>query len=339
MLAAAVPITTNSLPLTIGAQSDAQRFFQGTLDQVRVYNRALAPEEVAGLAGMRPPTGLTCQDLNTKPATTSTADKPQSKVWQYDGAWWAVFPTTSSGATSAGTWLWKLNADTLTWTEQLKLSAATNTKADVKVNGNAVHALLYAGSSTQLVSAQYNPATKTYAPWALRPDPSGIPLPDSETATIDIDTTGRMWLATQRDVTSPANARDILVYYGDPPYATWNGPITLETGTLYGDDISVVTALPALRAVGVLWGNENPAVKRFGFRLHLDTDPPGTWGRERGPCRAVSHRQRWNRHGRRPFQRGSGVRWHAVRSGQDELRHGGLSEDGCARAAAGRRVG
>ena len=32
------------------------------------------------------PTGLTCTDLGTKTATTTTGEKPQSKVWQYAGA-------------------------------------------------------------------------------------------------------------------------------------------------------------------------------------------------------------------------------------------------------------
>ena len=115
--AASITIATNDLPLSIGAQSDGSRFFQGALDQVRVYNRALSAEEIAGLVGgSLPPTGLTCTDLQTKPATTTTGEKPQSKVWRYAGAWWAVFPTmTASGASSAGTWLWKLVGTT--WTE------------------------------------------------------------------------------------------------------------------------------------------------------------------------------------------------------------------------------
>ncbi len=81
-------------------------------------------------------------------------------------------------------------------------------------------------------------------PGACRSSLTSISLPGSETATIDIDSTGRMWLATQRDVTSPSNNREIIVYSSDSPYTAWNGPITLATGTRYQDDISVVTALP-----------------------------------------------------------------------------------------------
>ena len=108
----------------------------------------------------RPP-GWPAPTSTTKPATTTTGEKPQSKVWRYAGAWWAVFPTNASGASSAGTWLWKLVGTT--WTEVLKLSDRTDVKADVKVVGNVIHALLYAGTNTQLVSAQYNSGTGTYA--------------------------------------------------------------------------------------------------------------------------------------------------------------------------------
>ena len=56
---------------------------------------------------------------------------------------------------------------------------------------------------------------------AQRPGPSSISLPNSEVATIDIDSAGRMWLATRDD--NVPHAR-IVAYYSDSPYATWNGP-------------------------------------------------------------------------------------------------------------------
>ena len=222
-LAASFTIAANDLPLSIGAQSNADRFFQGALDQVRVYNRALSADEVAGLVGgSLPPTGLTCTDILPKTATISTEWKPQSKVWRYAGAWWSVFPTAAGadGASSAGTWLWKLVGNQ--WTEVLKLSTRTDTKADVKVAGNVIHALLYNDPNTQLASAQYNAGTGFYEAWSQWPGLSSINLPNSEVATIDIDSTGRMWLAT-RDQSIPGNAR-IVAYYSDSPYSNWTNP-------------------------------------------------------------------------------------------------------------------
>ena len=282
-MAASIAIATNSLPLSIGAQSDGQRFFQGALDQVRVYNRALSADEVAGLVGgSLPPTGLTCTDILPKTATISTEWKPQSKVWRYAGAWWSVFPTAAGadGASSAGTWLWKLVGNQ--WTEALRLSTRTDTKADVKVVGNVIHALLYNDPNTQLASAQYNAGTGFYEAWSQRPGLSSISLPNSEVATIDIDSTGRMWLAT-RDQSIPGNAR-IVAYYSDSPYSNWtNPPIEIGAGVVAGDDISVVTVLPgAPGKIGILWSNQN--TKRFGFRTHVDGTDPATWTADEVPA-------------------------------------------------------
>ena len=364
-VAATVPILTNDLALTIGAQSDAQRFFQGAMDDARVYNRALSAEEILALFGAQHPpvanpdsfstpqntalnvaapgvlgndtdpdgnsltavkasdpthgaltlnsdgsftytpaagfsgadsfaykandgkvdsnvatvtisvgaaTGLTCVNLNPVPLTAGTGEKPQSKVWQYDGAWWAVFPTGASGPNAAGTWLWKLQ-DT-TWTRVLSLSAATNVKADVKVVGSVVHALLYAGTNTQLVSVQY--AGGTYQPWAARPAVAPISLPNSEIATIDLDTQGRMWLASENDATD-----QIVAYYSDSPYSTWSGPVTVASG-VNDDDIALVTRLPGLNQIGVLWSNQN--TQRFGFRKHADDADPSTWSADEVPA-------------------------------------------------------
>ena len=51
-LAMAVPIGTNTSPLTIGAMGNATNLFQGTLDDARLYNRALGPGEIAALADL-----------------------------------------------------------------------------------------------------------------------------------------------------------------------------------------------------------------------------------------------------------------------------------------------
>src|SRR6185295_1048890 len=77
------------------------------------------------------------------------------------------------------------------------------------------------------------------------------------------------WLATDAST-------DILVYYSDPPYSSFHGPIVLAQGTST-DDISAVKAmpLPGLPSIGVLWSNQ--ATKLFGFRLHVDGMDPLQW--------------------------------------------------------------
>ena len=218
-----------------------------------------------------PASGLVCTDLASKPATASTGEKPQSKVWQHDGVWWAVFPTNTTGASSAGTWLWRLQGTT--WVEELKLSTAINTKADVKTIGDEAHILLYAGTTTQLISAEYNGAS--YVTWSGRAAPSNISLPNSEIATIEIDSMGRMWLASENDATG-----QIVAYYSDSPYSIWSGPVTIATG-VNNDDIATIIALPS-NQIGILWSNQN--TQRFGFRIHNDGGAPATWAADEVPA-------------------------------------------------------
>ncbi len=236
-----------------------------TMDQSRSVSAAFTLSTV--------PDGLTCTTLDPKPATASTGEKPQSKVWNYGGSWYAVFPTNTSGASSAGTWLWKLAGTT--WTEVLKLSNRTDTKADVKVAGTIAHILLFADSNTQYSTVEF--VAGTYQLWSTRTSLVGISLPGSEIATIDQDFTGRLWLATRNN----NNTGEIVVYYSDTPYSTWNGPVVLATGVVANDDIAVVTALPN-GTVGVLWANET--TKYFGFKVHVDGANPTTWSADELPA-------------------------------------------------------
>ena len=133
---------------------------------------AVAAPNVASDPGSAPtaPFGdLTCTTLTPLPVSANTGEKPQSKVWKHDGAWWAVLPTTAASPGS-GTWLWKLNGTT--WTSVLKLSNDTDTYADVLDTGTVTHILLYSGTSSELVSVQYG--SGTYALWSGRAGSAAI---------------------------------------------------------------------------------------------------------------------------------------------------------------------
>ena len=206
-------------------------------------------------------------NLDPIPVSTNTGEKPQSKVWTYDGKHWAVLPNSS------GTHLWRL--DGKTWTNVLRLSTRTTSKADCKLVGNVAHIFLYQGASSQLVSVEYVPVSGTYKLWTKRTSTVGITLDKGvETATIDIDGNGRMWLAS-------AGVTDINVRWSDAPYSNWSSPITIATG-VDDDDICAVIALPKERRIGVLWSNQ--VTKRFGFKTHDDGADPAVWSEDEAPA-------------------------------------------------------
>lgn len=207
----------------------------------------------------------TIENLVPLSVSTNTADKPQSKIWMHDGKHYTALPT------STGTHLWRL--DGLSWTHVLKLSSKTSSKVDCKKVGNLTHLLLFQGASSQLISLEYLPNNKTYQLWSKRSSTVGLNLHNGvETATIDIDGTGRMWLAYD----GPPN---IFVKWSDAPYNTWSEAITLATG-IVDDDICSVIALPG--KIGVMWSNQN--TKRFGFKTHNDGDNPNIWSEDEVPA-------------------------------------------------------
>jgi hypothetical protein len=207
------------------------------------------------------PAGLSVQDLAPIHASASTGKKPQSKLWPHGGHWWAVMP--SEKVVPSGTWLWRLEPDN-SWNNVLLLSSSTRAKADAKKVEDVTHILLH-DAVAELVSVEYLPEENSYRRWTARPRNTPLVLPDSETATIDIDTTGRMWLATE-------SGSSVHIYYSDRPYYLFRGPVTLADDIDNGD-ISVITALPG--AVAVLWSNQNRRL--FGFRVHPDGAGPTDW--------------------------------------------------------------
>lgn len=191
--------------------------------------------------------------------TANTGEKPQSKLWFHDGRWWTVLPETT------GTTLWRL--DDTRWTPALHLSDATATHADARRADGLTHVLLFETGRCELVSLAYDDAAQTYRFWPERPSGAAISLdPRAETATIDVDSSGRLWLASDGET-------EITVRWSAPPYSAWSAPLVLATGVA-GDDICVVTAFPN-GGTGVLWSNQQ--TRRFGFRFHPGDAAPTDW--------------------------------------------------------------
>ena len=101
--------------------------------------------------------------------------------------------------------------------------------------------------------------------------PTHTPVYVGETGTIDIDSTGRMWLATE--------SIGIEMFYSDYPYSTFTGPIVLAND-VDSDDIAAVTAL-SNNTIGVFWSNQ--ATKRFAFKYHVDGADPMAWSSDEAP--------------------------------------------------------
>lgn len=259
-------IAANGEDLRLGGGKDGHYALDGAIDDVMIFDRALCGSEISRFVDteLREP-------LAPLPTTAGkvTADKPQSKVWSYQGRWWSVLPTT------LGMSLFRLDGPS--WTELMLISSNGQARVDSFADGAVVHLLLFDGLQTQLVSLEFVTVggQDTYQPWSIRPTAVDIPLSgqDLETATLVIDSMGRMWVSWRGGV--PGH-RQVLATHSDAPYSHFSTTPTVIGSGMSADDISLITALPALNRVGVLWSDQKS--RRFYFRAHMDGRPPTLWG-------------------------------------------------------------
>jgi hypothetical protein len=212
---------------------------------------------------------LSVTELADFSTSTNTGEKPQAKVWEYNDQWYSVM------ADSDGTWVWKLEGTQ--WQHELQLSQDNNFNADVKAVGDMAHVLLYDGQDSQLATIQYDGGSDNrYEMWSLRPSLVDVTLSSSvETATLDMDSTGRLWIASDAKTT-------IEVRYADfnSQYSNWSDPITVASG-INSDDISTIIAMPGNK-IGVMWSNQSS--DRFGFRVHVDGAAATSWSADEIPA-------------------------------------------------------
>ncbi len=189
-----------------------------------------------------------------------TADKPQSKLWYTDGFWWALM--TTSGGTA--THIFKLDPATHEWDDTGRPWTPARTAPATRCGPRPDRTLTVVARdsiSNPLVSRfTYSPGSDQYTL------DSGFPITvdaggGSESATIDRDSTGRLWIAYTR-------AKELWVAHSDVSGLNWTSGFHPSVGdyTLTSDDIASVIAFN---------GKHRRDVVRPGRQRHAVRDPPG----------------------------------------------------------------
>jgi hypothetical protein len=195
-----------------------------------------------------------------------TKDKPQSKLWFAQGAWWAWLPVVG------GSSVWKRTAEG--WQRQGHLDAALQGfpgQADVWADADTATAVLVARDALAVLSLRWSQAARRYElaapPTLLRAPP--LPAGESgiETATIARDGRGHWWLAYNWQ-------RGMFVRHStDSTIAAWSAPIAVSTAKAAADDLCLIVALPG--SIAMVWSDQ--AHDAVYFRQHDDAAPPDTW--------------------------------------------------------------
>jgi hypothetical protein len=218
-----------------------------------------------------------------------TGEKPESKLWFNDGAWWASMITTLSGTYH----IHELNAATQTWTDTgVQIDPRTNSKADVLWDGSSnklyvasrVFATAAAAGQGRLYRFSYDSGIRSYT---LDADfPVAINALNTETLVIAKDSTGKLWATWMAGGTVFVNRTDasscpIGVTDTD---RCWGTPFSLlsiatppQTAAANADDISTIVAFTDAGGakVGVMWTDQvSDTVK---FSVHRDGDADTVW--------------------------------------------------------------
>jgi hypothetical protein len=197
-----------------------------------------------------------------------TTDDVQSKVWQFDGRWWAALVEPQSREVRIFGLDWK----TQTWSDTgVLIDPRPDTHADALVAGN--HLYVVSGGSAPTGRPMLMRFSYGRSGWSLDPDfpvavaPSGV-----GSITVARDSTGRLWVAfVQND--------EVTVNWSQGDDHRWGRPTPLpgDDSKVDHDDVAAIVSYGP-GSIGVMWSNEELDGVYFG--THRDTDPPDKWTSE-----------------------------------------------------------
>ncbi|MGH3665955.1 MAG: Ig-like domain-containing protein [Egibacteraceae bacterium] len=186
-----------------------------------------------------------------------TGEKPESKLWYHDGAWWAAM--LSPAANGAHT-IHRL--DNGTWTDTgVLIDDRVVSKEDVLSLGDMLY--IVSRKSWKLRRYQYVNGRYVLDDGYPRAVPSG-----GETLTLARDTQGSLWLAWE-------GSNEVRVAHSTNEGASWSTAV-LATN-VSGDDIAAVIAFTdgTGPAIGVMWSNQNAGTQLFA--VHRDGAATDAW--------------------------------------------------------------
>jgi hypothetical protein len=200
-----------------------------------------------------------------------TGQKPESKLWFHDGAWWgAMLSRSRSGAHT----IHRLSNDA--WVDTgVVIDTRPATKEDVLSVGSTLY--IVSRGTSSIGDSQLR--RFTYGSGTYRLDsgfPVTVPGRGAETTTLARDSTGRLWLTYTA-------SKAVRVAHTTSSDTSWSSPFVVpvnDASTLTSDDISAVISFEDASgpAIGVMWSNQN--AQRQYFAVHRDGAAPNQWSLE-----------------------------------------------------------
>ncbi len=204
--------------------------------------------------------------------STPTGEKPESKLWYNDGYWWGSLCDDATATYH----IHRFNFTTQDWEDMgTVLDDRGGTKADILWDGAnqklyvASHVFTDIGSSStsssqwaRLYRYSYNAGTKVYT--LDGGFPVNVSRGQSETITLDKDSSGRLWVTY-------VESGKVMVNHSISSDTDWGTPYVLPvTGatSLSSDDISSLIAFSG--RIALMWSNQSTKIMYMAF--HVDSD-------------------------------------------------------------------
>ncbi|MGV8968640.1 MAG: fibronectin type III domain-containing protein [Cellulomonas sp.] len=207
-----------------------------------------------------------------------SADKPQSKLWYAQGAWWAVMRTKTGPVTVR-----RLEANH-TWTDTgVVVDDRVTSTADVLYDGGKVFLTSrVANGAMEVLRLSYDQAAGRWridAGFPVSPTTAG-----SESASIARDSLGHLWVTW-------TSLSKVWVSHSTTSDLAWSAPVQVPVPdtSVAADDISAIVAFSG--KIGIMWSDQVSLA--FRFAVHPDSQPADTgWTMETplsGPNFADDH--------------------------------------------------
>ena len=193
----------------------------------------------------------------------ATADKPQSKCWFHDGAWWCILFDGEAGSFFYrfvnGSWQKQTFPDALVY-------PLLRSRADVLSKSDTLVVLAWEAREPRLYKYTYAASLKRYELQNGFPVPIDIP-PGHETLVMAQDSTGVLWIAFERE-------QRVWVFCSDAhDHHVWETEGVEIAQGLKDDDIASIIGFEG--QIGVLWSNQK--TQSLYFRVHQDGTPKAQW--------------------------------------------------------------
>ena len=199
-----------------------------------------------------------------------TSDKPQSKLWFNDGAWWGSLYNTAAARYE----IFRFNWTTNTWASTgVAIDARRKAHMDVLWDGSHLYVASAGPSATTAADGitvsrySYDSGSGSYSLDAGYP----ITIVSGGTAAVvmDKDSTGVLWLTYTRN-------NKVWVARTNGADTSWNAPYVLPlsgAANLTSQDISSLVSYNG--NIGVMWSNQNDSAVYFG--IHRDGASDSAW--------------------------------------------------------------